>query len=365
MAESRTRSAATARRRLQQRLRAVRVRIRSWRMRAEAASPTSRGIAWALAAGLAFQIASASMRALSIAIDPMMAQFLRYFVGLLPLLPLVMRVGVRALRPESMGGHAWRSALHTLGLVLWFLALPHMPLADMTAIGFTTPLFVLIGAAWLLREPMSPARWIAVIVGFAGVIVIVGPGMAGTGGWWNLVMLASAPVFAASFLLTKVLTRRDSPTVIVFWQTVLVTVMSLPIALPFWVWPTAGQWGLALIGGVCGTVGHYFLTRSFASADISATQSVKFVDLLWAALIGWLAFGDLLSPTTLLGGTIIVASIVALARYEGRGDRAAARAGTVGAATRSASAAIDPSARTAAARPGAPPSATDPPDRPA
>jgi drug/metabolite transporter (DMT)-like permease len=132
-------------------------------------------------------------------------------------------------------------------------------------------------------------------------------------------------VFAASFLLTKVLTRRDSPTVIVFWQTVLVTVMSLPIALPFWVWPTTGQWGLALIGGICGTAGHYFLTRSFASADISATQSVKFVDLLWAALIGWLAFGDLLSPTTLLGGAIIVASIVALARYEGRDARAAVR----------------------------------------
>ncbi len=374
MAESRTRSAATARRRLQQRLRAARVRIRFWQLRAEAASPTSRGIAWALAAGLAFQIASASMRALSIAIDPLMAQFLRYFVGLLPLVPLVMRVGIGGLRPESMSGHAWRSALHTLGLVLWFLALPHMPLADMTAIGFTTPLFVLIGAAWLLREPMSPARWIAVLVGFAGVIVIVGPGMAGTGGWWNLVMLASAPVFAASFLLTKVLTRRDSPTVIVFWQTVLVTVMSLPIALPFWVWPTAGQWGLALIGGICGTVGHYFLTRSFASADISATQSVKFVDLLWAALIGWLAFGDLLSPTTLLGGAIIIASIVALARYEGRNVHPVAGAGA-GAAEATASTAPVAAANAADAADAAdqtvqtdqtvPSAPSAPPDRPA
>jgi len=168
---------------------------------------------------------------------------------------------------------------------------------------------------------MTPARWIAVLAGFAGVLVIVGPGMTGSGGWYNLIMLASAPVFAASFLVTKVLTRRDSASVIVFWQTVLITLMSLPLALPFWVAPTGTQWLLALVGGIAGTVAHYCLTRSFASADISATQSVKFVDLLWAALIGWIAFGDVLRPTTLIGGAVIVAAIVALARYESGAHR--------------------------------------------
>jgi len=303
------------------RLRALQVRGRALRRRASGLSPTTRGILWALAAGLVFQFANASMRALTLEMAPMQAQFLRYAVGLLPVLPMLWRVGLSNLRPDSMKGQLWRSALHTGGLVLWFIALPHMPLADMTAISFTNPLFVLIGAAWLLREPMTPARWIAVAVGFAGVLVIVGPGMTGSGGWYNLIMLASAPVFAASFLLTKVLTRRDSAAVIVFWQTLLITLMSLPLAVPFWVAPTGTQWLLALIGGVAGTAGHYFLTRSFASADISATQSVKFVDLLWAALIGWLAFGDVLSPTTLVGGAIIVASIVALARYESGAPR--------------------------------------------
>jgi drug/metabolite transporter (DMT)-like permease len=295
-------------------------------MRAAGLPPTTRGILWALAAGLSFQVANASMRALTLEMAPMQAQFLRYAAGLLPLLPLLVHVGARALWPESMGGHFWRSALHTFGLVLWFTALPHMPLADMTAIGFTTPLFILLGAAWLLRERMSPARWLAVSAGFVGVLVIVGPGLTGAGGHYNLVMLASAPVFAASFLLTKVLTRRDPATVIVFWQTVLITLMSLPLALPFWVPPSGVQWLLALLGGLGGTAGHYFLTRSFASADISATQSVKFVDLLWAALIGWLAFGDVLRPTTLLGGAVIVASIVLLARFEsGAPRRRAAR----------------------------------------
>ncbi len=304
---------------MQRGLRAAKVRARATRMQLSALSPTTRGILWALGAGLAFQFANVAMRALSIALDPMQAQFLRYFVGIVPLLPMIVRAGgLHRLRPESMVGQFWRSGLHTLGLILWFTALPHMPLADMTAIGFTNPLFVLVGAAWLLKEPMNPARWIAVAVGFAGVLVIVGPGLAGTGGWYNLMMLASAPVFAASFLVTKVLTRRDSAAVIVLWQTILIAMMSLPLALVFWVWPTPGQWGLALVGGVAGTLGHYCLTRSFASADISATQSVKFVDLLWAALLGWVAFGDTLRPTTLVGGAIIVGAIVLLERYERR-----------------------------------------------
>lgn len=328
MADTPPRDAATQRfgRRTRQGLRAVRTRGRLWRKQLSGLSPTTRGILWALAAGLAFQAANASMRALSLAIDPMQAQFLRYFVGILPLLPMIVSAGgLHRLRPESFKGQFWRSGLHTLGLVLWFTALPHMPLADMTAISFTNPLFVLVGAAWLLKEPMNAARWIAVAVGFAGVLVIVGPGLAGTGGWYNLLMLASAPVFAASFLVTKVLTRRDSASVIVLWQTLMITVLSLPLALPVWQWPTAGQWWLSLIGGIAGTAGHWFLTRSFASADISATQSVKFVDLLWAALIGWLAFGDVLRPTTLLGGAVIVASIVLLERHERR--QAAARTG--------------------------------------
>lgn len=281
-------------------------------------APTTRGILWAVSAGLLFSIASASMRMLTLEINPMQAQFLRYLFGLLPLVPMVLRVGVAGLRPDSMSGQVWRSALHTVGLMLWFIALPHMPLADMTAIGFTNPLFVLIGASLFLHEPMSRARWLAVSVGFAGVLVIVGPGLAGTGGWYNLAMLAAAPIFAASYLLTKVLTRRDSAAVIVFWQTLLVTLMSLPLALPFWKPMAASSWALAVLGGVFGTVGHYCLTRSFVSVDISATQSVKFVDLLWSALLGWLLFSDPLRPTTLMGGAVIVTAIALLARHEAR-----------------------------------------------
>ena len=300
-------------------LRAAQTRIRQLRIALAGQSATTRGILWALAAGLSFQSANGALRVLTLGMDPMQAQCLRYAAGLLPLLPWVLTVGsLQRLRPESIKGQLWRSALHTLGLVLWFTALPHLHLADMTAIGFTNPLFVLIGAAWLLKEPMNPARWIAVGVGFAGVLVILGPGLSGGGGLYALLMLASSPVFAASFLVTKVLTRRDSAAVIVLWQTLLITLLSIPMAVLVWRAPTGWEWALAIFSGIAGTLGHWCLTRSFAAADISATQSVKFIDLIWASLIGWVAFGDLLRPTTLLGGAVIIASIVLLERHERR-----------------------------------------------
>jgi drug/metabolite transporter (DMT)-like permease len=300
---------------------ALHLRWRAGRRAFARLAPTTRGLVWALGAGLAFSLANAALRLLSQQLHPMQAQFLRYVFGLLPLVPFILSAGLSGLRPQSMSGQFWRSALHTVGLVLWFIALPHLPLADMTAISFTNPLFVLIGAAWFLKERMTSARWIAVVGGFAGVLIVVGPAVSGSGGWYNLAMLLSAPIFAASFLLTKVLTQRDSLWVIVFWQTFLVTLMSLPIALPFWTTPSTAQWMLALAGGVLGTLGHYCLTRSFIAADISATQSAKFVDLLWAAALGWVIFSDTLRPSTLLGGAVIVASVAWLARHESRQAR--------------------------------------------
>ena len=125
-------------------------------------------------------------------------------------------------------------------------------------------------------------------------------------------------MFAASFLITKALTRYEKPEVIVVWQSLAITVLSLPLALMDWHAPTAGQWFGFLVCGVLGSAGHYFLTRSFGIADISATQSVKFLDLVWASFMGWLVFSDQPSQTTLLGGLLILASTVWIARREQR-----------------------------------------------
>jgi len=281
-------------------------------------SPTVRGLMWSAASGALFCMLNATMRGLALQLPPLQAQFLRYLFGILVLLPLVWHAGWRNAMPNSMGGQFTRGAVHTFGLVLWFLALPHLALADTTAIGFTGPLFIMLGAWLFLKEPMRWERWLATGLGFIGVLIVVGPRLSGQGGGYHLLMLASAPVFAVSFLITKTLTRSESALTIVVWQAISVSLFSLPMALWQWQSPSAWQWAGFALCGVLGSAGHYCLTRSFGIADISSTQSVRFLDLLWSAALGWLLFADVPTQTTLLGGALICAATLWVARREHR-----------------------------------------------
>jgi drug/metabolite transporter (DMT)-like permease len=281
--------------------------------------PAVRGLLWSAVAGLLFVSLNAIMRGLSLQLDPYQTQCLRYLGGVAVMLPFVLRSGLAAYRPRNVPGQFTRGGVHTFGLFLWFTAVPHITLADTTAIGFTTPIFMMLGAVLLFREPMRWDRWAAALAGFAGVLTVVGPQLTGSGGFYALVMLAASPVFAASFLITKQLARYERAEVIVLWQAITVTVLSVPLALLHWTWPTAWQWLLFLACGLLGSAGHYCLTRSLAVADVSATQSVKFLDLVWAALFGWLLFADVPNRSTLVGGVVICAATVWIARREARG----------------------------------------------
>ena len=289
-----------------------------WVAALHALDPTVRGLLWSSSAGFTFCILNALMRSLTLQLDPMQSQLLRYVMGLIVLLPLLWRHGIAAYRPKHIGGQFARGVLHTAGLCLWFVALPKIPLADMTAIGFTGPIFIMLGAYLFFKEPMRWERWLASGLGLVGVLIVVGPKLTGEGGLYNLVMLASAPMFAASFLMTKALTRYESTGVILVWQALTVSVLSLPLGLMNWQPPSAWQWFGFLICGVLGSLGHFFLTRSYHVADISATQSVKFLDLVWASLLGWAVFANPPSQSTLIGGGVICAATLWIAQRESR-----------------------------------------------
>lgn len=284
----------------------------------ERLDPTVRGLMWIALSGLLFVMLNAVLRSMSQQLHPMQAQFLRYLGAVIVMLPMVMRSGLRACWPRRLGGQFSRGALHTVGLVLWFVALPNIPLADTTAIGFIQPMFIMIGAWLFLREAMRWERWVAALVGIGGVMVVVGPQLSGDAGWYHLLMLASSPVFAASFLMTKTLTRYETINVIVLWQAVTVAVFSLPMAVWFWQAPGPGLWVLVLASGVLGVGGHYCQTRGLAIAEASPTQSIKFLELVWAAALGWLWFSDLPTRTTLIGGAIISVSTIWIAQRESR-----------------------------------------------
>jgi|SRR4051812_6306400 len=289
--------------------------------RAQRLDPAMRALVWSAASGLLFVILNSLMRGLSMALDGFQTQFLRYLMGLAVMLPFMARSGLRAYKPHNLVGQFTRGGVHTIGLLIWFVALPRISLADTTAIGFTTPIFIMLGAVLVFKEPMRWERWVAAALGFGGVLVVVGPKLSGTSGVYDLVMLASSPVYAASYLMTKALTRYERAEVIVVWQAISVTLFSLPLALLHWHTPSGAQLLLFVVCGFLGSAGHYCLTRSYAAADISASQSVKFLDLVWASAIGWLAFSDVPSRSTIIGGLVICGSTLWIARRESRGTR--------------------------------------------
>jgi drug/metabolite transporter (DMT)-like permease len=281
-------------------------------------TPNVRGMLWICLSGIIFCVLNAATRGIALDLGPFETQFLRYIGTILVMVPFVARVGFAAYSPNGLAGQAWRGIIHTTGLLLWFMALPMIPLADVTAIGFTTPIFVMIGAVLVFREKMVWARWVSAAVGLLGVVVVLAPKMSGDGGFYNLLMLASSPLFACSFLITKALTKRDRPEVIVVWQAISIATFTLPFALWQWHWPSVGQCFWMLGCGVLGTSGQYFMTRGVHVAEVSATQPVTFLNLIWSTVIGYLAFAEVPGVTTIIGGTVIFMATTWIARREAR-----------------------------------------------
>ena len=279
-------------------------------------SPGARALLWMAASGALFSLLNALLRGMSLRMSPFQTLTLVYASTLSVILPLALRGGAARFRPRQPVGLLVRGVVHWVGMCLWLVAVSGITLAETTAIGFTTPLFIMVGATLLLKEPLRWERAVATVAGFGGVLVVVSPRLTSVGGGHSLMMLGSAAVFAASFLLSKRLTRHDAPLVIVFWQSVIVTLFSLPLAWAYWSSPTAADLWTALLCGLLTAIGNYCLTRAFVSADISASQPAKFLDLVWACLLGWLMFGDLPDGATLAGGFVILIATMWVARRE-------------------------------------------------
>jgi len=284
-------------------------------------APVVRGMLWMAATGFIFVVMNTIMKWLSQDLDPWLVGFLRYLLGAFVMLGPALRSGTRALWPKAPALQLLRGCFHAGGMILWFAALPMVTLAELTAIGFSGPLFICLGAVLFLKERMTGARWAAVLIGFAGVVLVVKPwdgaGFAGvsTG---MLLMLASAPVFAGSFLTAKLLMRYDRSEVVVLWQHLWVSVLLVGFALAYWANPSPVQWALLVLCGFLGAGGHYCMVRAFRVVDISAVQPVKFLELVWAAILGILVFGTAPAGATVIGGVVILASTLLLARHESR-----------------------------------------------
>jgi len=286
-------------------------------------SPTARGLAWVFLSGILFALLNATLRYVSLQLPPMMTSFLRFCFGLLVIAPIVLRHGWGVFRTARPSMQIGRNVIHASAFGIWYTALPLIPLAEMTAIGFTGPLFITIGAFLFLGEKVRWRRWAAVALGFVGCWLIVRPGFAQVSEG-ELLMLAAVPVIAASQLIAKVQTRSDSPNTIICWQTCLMIVFFLPPALLQWQAPTWSELGLLAIAGVLGTSANMCLVNAYKVAEISALQPLTFLNIVWASLMGLLVFADIPDHWTFIGAAVIVASTTYIARREARADRQAA-----------------------------------------
>jgi drug/metabolite transporter (DMT)-like permease len=277
---------------------------------------TSRGIAWMALTGLLFVAVTGIVRHLGNDMNPIQAAFIRYAMGVVIMAPLLLRVRWSRLAPRRrLGMYLARGIVHGAAVMLWFYAMAHIPIAEVTALGFTAPIFTTIGAALFLGERVRARRIGAVLVGFAGAMIILRPGIAAIDPG-AIAQLIAAPLFAASFILAKKLTETDSSGVIVAALTVIVTLMLLGPAMLVWRTPTPGELGWLFATAGFATAGHLTLTQAFRAAEITVTQPVAFLQLIWATLLGFYVFGEQPDLFTWIGAAVIVSSATYIAHRE-------------------------------------------------
>ena len=275
------------------------------------------GVLWMLVTGALFVGVTAIVKALGTGIPAPESAFLRYATGLVFFIPLIGTIRRARMDRRQWGLFALRGLLHSGGVALWFFAMARMPIAEVTAMNYLSPVYVTLGAALVLGEKLTPVRLIALAGGLIGVLLILRPGFREvTPG--HVAMLVAAVFFAASYLLAKRLSGEVSAGIVVAMLSLFVTLALAPMAAAQWVTPgwheVAALFGVAVLA----TTGHWTMTKAFAAAPVSVTQPVTFLQLVWATLLGAAAFGEAIDPWVALGGAVIIAAVSLVAWREGR-----------------------------------------------
>lgn len=273
------------------------------------------GIGWMVLTTFCFVAVTGIVRYIGTDIPSSQAAFIRYAFGAMIFIPMMRRLFAKPPSAHVLKIFAMRGVLHGIAVVLWFYAMARIPIAEVTALGYTAPIFVTIGAAFYFGEKLHFRRVAAVLVGFLGTMIILRPGFQEIS-IGQVAQLAAAPLFAASFLFAKRLTDEEDPTVIVLMLSVVCTLVLLPGAILNWTTPSLGEvlW-LAVTASVA-TLGHYTMTRAIQAAPLTVTQPIGFLQLIWATMLGIIVFGEAADPFVLIGGGIIVAAITFISHRE-------------------------------------------------
>jgi drug/metabolite transporter (DMT)-like permease len=280
------------------------------------------GIFWMLVTGLCFVAVTALVKIMGPRIPAPEAAFLRYFLGLVFLLPMIRPILSARLTKRQWTLFGTRGFVHCFGVMLWFFGMTQIPLAEVTAMNYMSPVYVTIGAALFLGEKLALRRIFAICMAMLGALIILRPGFREVNAG-HLAMLVAAVFFAASYLLAKIAVEQLSPAIVVGMLSICVTIGLAPFAAAVWVTPTLHEIGLLFAVACFATAGHFTMTLAFQCAPLTVTQPVTFLQLIWAATLGAVAFHEAVDIWVVLGGLVIMASVTFITWRESRLKRPA------------------------------------------
>lgn len=286
----------------------------------------ARGVLFMAVSALTISLMHVGVRYVSAELHPFVIGFFRNALVLVLIGPIILRGGADAWRTRRPGLQALRGGIGVVAMLMWFWSLSVVPLAEATALSFTTAIFVTIGAAVFLREEVGPRRWTAVGFGFLGALIILRPGFQEVTAGAVLAAVSSA-IFALSLLVLKVLSRHDRSITNVFYSALLIGPMSLVPAAFVWEWPS-WETLLVLFGMAgCAAIAQFSMSQSFRYADASLTFPIDFTRLIWTSIIGVALFGEVPDVWTWVGGTVIFGSAAFISFREAQLARRARAAG--------------------------------------
>ena len=286
--------------------------------RFRALAPSTRAVLLMLCTVICFAILETTAKYLSRSYPVAEVVWVRYTVHLLLMLAIFApRLGLGLGRTSRPADQLLRATLLLGSTLCNFAALSFLPLAEVKAISFVSPLLVAVFAVWLLREHVSWDKWLAVVVGFLGVLFIVRPGSTMLT-WASGLALGTALCYSLYQIMTRRISEDEDPLTTLFY-TALVGCLVMSCVMPFvWVTPSLIHVPLMLLLGTMGACGHFLLIKALELERASALSPLGYTQLLWVTVLGYLVFGDLPDQHAVIGMGIIVASGL----YVARGHRA-------------------------------------------
>jgi drug/metabolite transporter (DMT)-like permease len=271
-------------------------------------SPAVRAALWMLGAVVSLSTMAISGRELSAELNTFQILFFRSLVGLAVISTLLQRAGWHQVKTRIFGVHVLRNVSHYAGQFGWFFALGVIPLSEVFAIEFTTPIWTAILATLLLGERMSRMRVAAVAAGFLGILVILRPGLAVVS-IGALAVLGAAIAYAFSYVMTKKLSGTETPLSILFYMTAIQLPLGLAAASFDWVWPSSWAWPWLAVVAVTALSAHYCIARAFRLADATVVVPLDFVRLPLIAVLGWLLYAEPINAWVFTGAALVFAGV--------------------------------------------------------